>query len=108
MMIRFSRPEATASSTAYWIIGLSTSASISFGCAFVAGRNLVPKPAAGNTARRIVIISPPLLQTKPFKQRLFAMSMPNNRIARIQTLLDHGGIEGREISQRYQGFSVLS
>src|SRR6267378_976697 len=46
------RPEATASSTTYWIIGLSTSGSISFGCALVAGRNRVPSPAAGNTALR--------------------------------------------------------
>src|SRR5262245_51676549 len=46
------RPEATASSTTYWIIGLSTSGSISFGCAFVAGRNLVPRPAAGKTPLR--------------------------------------------------------
>jgi seryl-tRNA synthetase len=34
------------------MIGLSTSGSISFGCAFVAGRNRVPSPAAGNTAFR--------------------------------------------------------
>src|SRR5581483_8449460 len=47
-----SRPEATASSTPYWMIGLSTSGSISFGCAFVAGRKRVPRPAAGNTALR--------------------------------------------------------
>src|SRR5205809_5338994 len=46
------RPDATASSTTYWIIGLSTSGSISFGWAFVAGRNRVPSPAAGNTALR--------------------------------------------------------
>src|SRR5512138_3099387 len=51
MMISES-PEATASSTTYWIIGLSTSGSISFGCAFVAGKNRVPNPAAGNTALR--------------------------------------------------------
>src|SRR5215471_12432450 len=37
--------------------GLSTSASISFGCAFVAGRKRVPNPAAGNTAFRICISS---------------------------------------------------
>ena len=48
-----SMPEATASSTAYWMIGLSTSGSISFGCALVAGRKRVPRPAAGNTALRI-------------------------------------------------------
>src|SRR2546427_3975541 len=46
------RPEATASSTTYWIIGLSTSGSISFGCALVAGRNRVPSPAAGKTPLR--------------------------------------------------------
>src|SRR5262245_61548375 len=32
--------------------GLSTSGSISLGCALVAGRNRVPRPAAGNTALR--------------------------------------------------------
>jgi len=50
-----SAPEATASSTPYWIIGLSTSGSISLGWAFVAGRNRVPRPAAGKTALRTVI-----------------------------------------------------
>ena len=34
------------------MIGLSTIGSISLGCAFVAGRNRVPNPAAGNTALR--------------------------------------------------------
>ena len=43
-------PAATASSTTYWIAGLSTTGSISFGIAFVAGRNRVPRPAAGITA----------------------------------------------------------
>src|SRR3954471_22958926 len=51
-MITCSMPAATASSTAYWITGLSTSGSISFGCALVAGRNRVPQPAAGKTALR--------------------------------------------------------
>src|SRR3954470_8261098 len=45
-------PESSASSTPYWMIGLSTSGSISFGCALVAGRKRVPRPAAGNTALR--------------------------------------------------------
>src|SRR5262252_9272258 len=36
------------------MIGLSTSGSISFGCAFVAGRNRVPRPAAGKTALRTI------------------------------------------------------
>src|SRR2546425_770393 len=51
------RPEATASSTTYWIIGLSTRGSISFGCAFVAGRNRVPRPAAGKTALRTFMVA---------------------------------------------------
>ena len=37
-------PAATASSTTYWIAGLSTTGSISFGVALVAGRNRVPSP----------------------------------------------------------------
>src|ERR1700687_4008680 len=45
-------PEATASSTPYWMIGLSTSGSISLGWALVAGRTRVPRPATGNTALR--------------------------------------------------------
>ena len=44
------RPAATASSTTYWIAGLSTTGSISLGVALVAGRNRVPRPAAGTTA----------------------------------------------------------
>ena len=43
-------PEATASSITYWIVGLSKTGNISLGCALVAGKNLVPKPAAGITA----------------------------------------------------------
>src|SRR5262245_47937478 len=49
------RPEATASSTTYWIVGLSTRGSISLGCALVAGRNRVPSPAAGKTALRTLM-----------------------------------------------------
>src|SRR5215470_7167820 len=41
----------------YWIRGLSTRGSISFGWAFVAGRNRVPKPAAGKTAFAMRIFS---------------------------------------------------
>src|ERR1700760_1935410 len=46
-------PAAMASSTAYWIRGLSTTGSISFGLALVAGRKRGPRPATGNTAVRI-------------------------------------------------------
>ena len=41
-----------ASSTAYWISGLSTTGSISLGIALVAGRKRVPRPATGRTALR--------------------------------------------------------
>ena len=43
-------PAAMASSTAYWISGLSTIGNISLGLALVAGRNRVPMPATGKTA----------------------------------------------------------
>ena len=45
-------PARTASSTTYWMAGLSTTGSISLGWALVAGRNRVPSPAAGITALR--------------------------------------------------------
>src|SRR5262245_61224431 len=50
------RPEATASSITYWMIGLSTRGSISLGWALVAGRKRVPRPAAGNTALRVFFV----------------------------------------------------
>ena len=52
-------PAATASSTAYWISGLSTTGIISFGLALVAGRKRLPKPATGNTALVIARIATP-------------------------------------------------
>src|SRR5215472_18948850 len=55
MMMIWSHPAASASSTPYWMIGLSTSGSISLGWALVAGRNRVPRPAAGKTALRTFI-----------------------------------------------------
>src|SRR2546428_10567321 len=54
-MMIWSSPEATDSSTTYWMVGLSTSGSISLGWALVAGRNRVPRPAAGKTALRTLI-----------------------------------------------------
>ena len=54
-----SSPEATASSTTYWMMGLSTGGSTSLGCALVAGRKRrVPSPAAGNTALRTFMATP--------------------------------------------------
>src|SRR5436309_10334107 len=57
-MMTCSIPALTASSTAYWMTGLSTSGSISFGCGFVAGRKRVHHPAAGRTALRTRITMP--------------------------------------------------
>src|SRR5262245_40211788 len=53
-----SAPASSASSTAYWINGLSTIGSISFGEAFVAGRKRVPRPSTRNTTVRIRAIDP--------------------------------------------------
>ena len=50
-------PAATASSTTYWMPGLSTRGIISLGMAFVAGRKRVPSPAAGMTALRICTVT---------------------------------------------------
>src|SRR5207253_4712864 len=55
--IMVSIPAAAASSTAYCIIGLAATGSISFGRAFVVGSILVPKPAAGITAFVILLKS---------------------------------------------------
>src|ERR1700738_3257746 len=51
-MITCSIPLAIASSTPYWMVGLSTSGSISFGWALVTGRKRVPRPAAGKISLR--------------------------------------------------------
>src|SRR5215510_9348013 len=62
-------PDWTASSTPYWITGLSTSTSISFGCALVAGRNRVPRPAAGKTALRTVPAMALIVSQEPASAR---------------------------------------
>src|SRR6267143_989121 len=56
-MITCSIPLAIASSTPYWMVGLSTRGSISFGCALVTGRKRVPRPAAGKIALRTVWVA---------------------------------------------------
>jgi hypothetical protein len=58
-------PAATASSTAYWISGLSTMGIISFGLALVAGRKRVPRPATGNTALLTFFMPVKFLQQLP-------------------------------------------
>src|SRR4051812_35885377 len=47
-----SAPAAAASSSAYWMIGRSTTGSISLGNTLVAGSIRVPRPATGNTTLR--------------------------------------------------------
>src|SRR6476661_10484610 len=69
VMIRMSvSPARTASSTTYWIAGLSTTGSISLGELFVAGRKRVPRPAAGITALRTGCIGVP--SAAPMRGRL--------------------------------------
>src|SRR5262245_50532474 len=65
-MIKMScKPAAAASSTTYWIEGLSTTGSISFGWHLVAGRKRVPRPAAGMTALVTGLVSPMVRGTLP-------------------------------------------
>jgi hypothetical protein len=45
--------------------GLSTTGSISFGLALVAGRKRVPRPATGNTAVRITDLEVGLIKLSP-------------------------------------------
>lgn len=59
-MIISSIPDAMASSTTYWITGVSIIGSISFGIDLVAGRKRVPSPAAGISAFLTVSINPPI------------------------------------------------
>src|SRR5713226_6743829 len=66
----WSMPEATASSTPYWMMGLSTTGSISLGWALVAGRNRVPRPAAGKTAFRMLLIHHSLAERRVAVQEL--------------------------------------
>lgn len=47
------QPAAMASSTAYWMRGLSTTGIISLALALVAGRRRVPSPATRKNALRI-------------------------------------------------------
>src|SRR5271156_6557727 len=57
MMMIWSQPDARASSTPYWMMGLSTKGSISLGWALVAGKKRVPSPAAGKTALRTRMVN---------------------------------------------------
>ena len=65
-MIMSSIPEAIAFSTTCWMVGMSWPCNIFLGYAFVAGRIIVPKPAAGVMERvlslHMVIVDDCLLE----------------------------------------------
>src|SRR5215467_5183921 len=66
MKTRRRAPACRASSTAYWMSGLSTTGNISFGLALVAGRKRVPRPATGNTAVRMTDLDVDLIAISPW------------------------------------------
>src|SRR5262245_11050672 len=72
-----SMPAATHSSTISWMLGVSTIGSISFGIAFVAGRNRVPRPATGSTALR-TFLRWPWLMDSPFYARRHPIPVGRN------------------------------
>src|SRR5580692_8556345 len=67
-------PASSASCTAYWISGLSTTGSISFGLALVAGRKRVPRPATGNTAVRIGLAATALIANRSISAAVDALA----------------------------------
>src|SRR6266700_4544527 len=68
-----STPAATASSTIYCNVGLSTSGNISLGITLLAGRTRVPRPATGNTALRILLYIPPQIQADEPVKYLYSL-----------------------------------
>src|SRR3981189_3587192 len=64
-----SMPAWAASSTTYWMDGLSATGSISLGCGFVAGKLRVPSPAAGITALRTVLTAKRYRPADPLRDR---------------------------------------
>src|SRR3990172_7351305 len=87
------RPARTASSTTFWIAGLSTIGSISFGCAFVPGRNRVPSPAAGMTAFLTFIRRPLWTGTGAYRQAGPSENLACSRLPALEERLDDAGIE---------------
>src|SRR5439155_26962443 len=83
-----STPDATASSTPYWMMGLSTSGSTSLGCALVAGSNRVPRPAAGNTAFRPTVPTTGLYNQSAASCQLAAQGPASARPRRHRQMID--------------------
>src|SRR5579862_4070707 len=69
--------------------GLSTSANISFGWAFVAGRNRVPSPAAGKTAfRTLGIITTIVSGVRAFTGRISPSAGTSWRFVRPAVIIN--------------------
>src|SRR5579864_2688696 len=98
-------PASSASSTAYWMSGLSTTGSISFGLALVAGRKRVPRPATGNTAVRMADLTLLLIANSPRSQD--ARTAWSARSAHLKT---HGRMlsQERHFGQRQYQPMLLS
>src|SRR5665811_584467 len=94
-------PARTASSTTYWIEGLSTTGNISFGRLFVAGRKRVPSPAAGMTALRtfwVLLMGTPNLCSSDVQPRGCVGARQRRLDPRrwTPTAGGQGGADGRE------------
>src|SRR4051794_36735753 len=87
------RPARTASSTTYWIAGLSTTGSISLGVALVAGRKRVPSPAAGMTALVTGALMSATLMLSPVRGAC-SMSSESGREAPAVSATILGGVQG--------------
>src|ERR1700730_11452057 len=88
-------PADSASSTAYWIKGLSTTGSISLGLALVAGRNRVPRPATGNTAVRMADVEFVLIKFFSCGLLVQALSLTSRYAAKYMPAHSCGGHPGR-------------
>ena len=100
MMTTSSAADARPSSTTYWMAGRSTTSSISFGWAFVAGKKRVPRPAAGMRA---------FMGGKPFfvDER---EAPPKRRFASIRFAIvtRRPRVRARPSNRRYRAFFSLS
>src|SRR5579859_6042298 len=88
-----------ASSTPYWMMGLSTSGSISLGWALVAGKNRVPRPAAGKTALRtfMVMAGSLLVRCWSFARSCQGPTIVNERVRSLAYRVD-----GRPFQARFE------
>src|SRR6185436_14381026 len=77
-------PAAAASSTAYWMSGLSTIGSISFGLALVTGRKRLPRPATGKTA--FLSLTPMRLEVLQHGDEFFFLEYPDPERTRLVEL----------------------